>query len=133
MGLERSATPSNWRVFIPPYRVGKPFQFVIDGIFDTDTVKYPATDLTAMYFQHKYLYEAIKPSRSVGTLTELIDDPRMPDASAKRLMRTLRTVTFKPRPEPRTAVSRRLHRHGGRVWRCCLTASDWRLPSPFCW
>src|SRR5271165_6868174 len=62
--------------FIPPYRVGKPFEFVIDGIFDTDTVKYPATDLTAMYFQHKYLYEAIKPSRSVGTLTELIDDPQ---------------------------------------------------------
>jgi putative ABC transport system permease protein len=62
--------------FIPPYRVGKPFEFVIDGIFDSDLVKYPATDLTAMYFQHKYLYEAIKPSRSVGTLTELIDDPQ---------------------------------------------------------
>jgi putative ABC transport system permease protein len=62
--------------FIPPYRVGKPFEFVIDGIYDADLVKYPATDLTAMYFNHKYLYEAIKPSRSVGTLTELIDDPR---------------------------------------------------------
>jgi len=61
--------------FIPPYRVGKPFEFIIDGIFDSDLVKYPATDLTAMYFNHKYLYEAIKPSRSVGTLTELIDDP----------------------------------------------------------
>jgi putative ABC transport system permease protein len=61
--------------FIPPYRVGKPFEFVIDGIYDSDLVKYPATDLTAMYFNHKYLYEAIKPSRSVGTLTELIDDP----------------------------------------------------------
>jgi putative ABC transport system permease protein len=62
--------------FIPPYRVGKPFEFVIDGIYDTDPVKYPATDLTAMYFNHKYLYEAIKPSRSVGTLTLLIDDPK---------------------------------------------------------
>jgi putative ABC transport system permease protein len=61
--------------FIPPYRVGKPFEFVIDGIYDTDIVKYPATDLTAMYFNYKYLYEAIKPSLSVGTLTELIDDP----------------------------------------------------------
>src|SRR5271167_244473 len=62
--------------FIPPYRVGKPFEFVIDGIFDSDLVKYPATDLTVMYFQYKYLYEAIKPTLSVGTLTELIDDPR---------------------------------------------------------
>jgi len=62
--------------FIPPYRVGKPFEFVIDGIFDSDMVKYPATDLTAMYFQYKYLYESIKPSLSIGTLTELIDDPK---------------------------------------------------------
>jgi len=62
--------------FIPPYRVGKPFEFVIDGIFDSDLVKYPATDLTAMYFNYKYLYEAIKPSLSVGTLTEMIDDPQ---------------------------------------------------------
>ena len=44
--------------FIPPYRVGQPFDFVIDGIYDTDTVKYPGTDLTAMYFNYKYLYEA---------------------------------------------------------------------------
>ena len=71
--------------FIPPYRVGKPFEFVIDGIFDTDTVKYPATDLTAMYFQHKYLYEAIKPSRSVGTLTELIDDPQNAGRISKQI------------------------------------------------
>src|SRR5271157_582029 len=62
--------------FIPPYRVGKPFEFVIDGIYDSDLVKYPATDLTVMYFQYKYLYEAIKPTLSVGTLTELIDDPK---------------------------------------------------------
>jgi putative ABC transport system permease protein len=62
--------------FIPPYRVGKPFDFVIDGIYDTDIVKYPATDLMAMYFNYKYLYEAIKPNRSIGTLTELIDDPK---------------------------------------------------------
>ena len=62
--------------FIPPYRVGKPFAFVIDGIYDSDLVKYPATDLTVMYFQYKYLYEAIKPTLSVGTLTELIDDPK---------------------------------------------------------
>jgi putative ABC transport system permease protein len=61
--------------FIPPYRVGKPFEFVIDGIFDTDTVKYPATDLTAMYFNYKYLYEATGQHAGIGTLTELIDDP----------------------------------------------------------
>ena len=43
----------NWKVgdtfqlesFIPYYRVGKPFDFVIDGIYDTDEARYPATNL----------------------------------------------------------------------------------------
>ncbi len=62
--------------FIPPYRVGKPFEFVIDGIYDTDPVKYPGTDLTAMYFHYKYLYEATGQKAGVGTITSLIDDPK---------------------------------------------------------
>ncbi len=62
--------------FIPPYRVGKPFDFVVDGIYDTDPVKYPGTDLTAMYFNYKYLYEATGQRAGIGTLTLLIDDPK---------------------------------------------------------
>src|SRR5271166_660352 len=62
--------------FIPPYRVGKPFEFVVDGIYDTDEVKYPATDLTAMYFNYKYLYEAKGEKVDVGTYAVLIDDPK---------------------------------------------------------
>ncbi len=71
--------------FIPPYRVGKPFEFVIDGIYDTDLVKYPATDLTAMYFNYKYLYEATGEKTGVGTLTELIDDPSHAGAISKAI------------------------------------------------
>ncbi len=71
--------------FIPPYRVGKPFEFVIDGIYDTDLVKYPATDLTAMYFNYNYLYEATGRNAGVGTLTELIDDPN----NAGRISKTI--------------------------------------------
>jgi len=62
--------------FIPPYRVGKPFEFIVDGIYDTDEVKYPATDLTAMYFNYKYLYEAKGEKVDVGTYAVLIDDPK---------------------------------------------------------
>ena len=62
--------------FIPPYRVGKPFDFVIDGIYDTDPVKYPGTDLNSMYFNYKYLYEATGQRAGVGTITVLIDDPK---------------------------------------------------------
>ena len=71
--------------FIPPYRVGKPFDFVIDGIFDTDMVKYPGTDLTSMYFNYKYLYEATGQRAGIGTLTELIDDP----ANAGRISKAI--------------------------------------------
>ncbi len=62
--------------FIPPYRVGKPFDFVIDGIYDTDLAKYPGTDLDSMYFNYKYLYEATGQKAGVGTITSLIDDPK---------------------------------------------------------
>ena len=62
--------------FIPPYRVGKPFDFVVDGIYDTDPVKYPGTDLNSMYFNYKYLYEATGQRAGVGTVTIKIDDPR---------------------------------------------------------
>jgi putative ABC transport system permease protein len=78
------AVKNGWKVgdtfqlesFIAPYRVGHPFDFIVDGIFDTDEVKYPGTDLTAMYFNDKYLYEATGQRVEVGTYSELIDDPK---------------------------------------------------------
>ena len=61
---------------IPPYRVGHPFDFVIDGIYDTDEAKYPGTDLNSMYFDYKYLYEATGRNLGIGWLVEKIDDPK---------------------------------------------------------
>ena len=61
--------------FIPPYRVGKPFDFVVDGIYDTDEARYPGTDLSSMYFNFKYLYEATGQRVGIGRLTAQIDDP----------------------------------------------------------
>ena len=61
--------------FIPPYRVGKPFDFVIDGIYDTDEARYPGTDLNSMYFNFKYLYEATGQRVGIGTLTAQIEIP----------------------------------------------------------
>jgi len=62
--------------FIPPYRVGKPFDFVVDGIFDSDPSKSPPTDLNSMYFNYNYLYEATGQKAGIGTITLLIDDPK---------------------------------------------------------
>jgi putative ABC transport system permease protein len=86
----------NWKVgdtfqlesFIPPYRVGKPFDFVVDGIYDTDEARYPGTDLNSMYFNFKYLYEATGERVGIGTLTELIDDPKQAGAISKRIDET---------------------------------------------
>src|SRR5271165_1296363 len=60
---------------IPPYRVGHPFDFVVDGIYDTDEARYPGTDLQSMYFDYKYLYEATGRNLGIGWLTSKIDDP----------------------------------------------------------
>jgi len=62
--------------FIPPYRKPDgPFEFVVQGIFDTDPVKYPGTDTNLMVFNFKYLYEATGRRLGSGTYYVEIDDP----------------------------------------------------------
>ena len=70
---------------IPPYRVGRPFDFVVDGIYDTDEKRYPGTDLNSMYFDYKYLYEATSQRIGIGWLTEKIDDPKHAGAISKAI------------------------------------------------
>src|SRR5271165_6871577 len=70
---------------IPPYRVGHPFDFVIDGIYDTDQAKYPGADLSSMYFDYKYLYEATGRNLGIGWLVEKIDDPSHAGAISKAI------------------------------------------------
>ena len=90
--------------FIPPYRVGKPFDFVVDGIYDTDEARYPGTDLNSMYFNFKYLYEATGQRVGIGTLTVQIDDPV---ARGRNLARTStqrsRTATIQTKTETEQA------------------------------
>jgi len=70
---------------IPPYRVGHPFEFVVDGIYDTDEARYPGTDLQSMYFDYKYLYEATGRNLGIGWLTSKIDDPSHAGAISKAI------------------------------------------------
>lgn len=70
--------------FIPPYRIGHPFEFVIRGIYDADLTKNPGTDLTIMFFHHKYLYESTGRRVQTGLYAVQIDDPnRAGDISKK--------------------------------------------------
>jgi putative ABC transport system permease protein len=71
--------------FIPPYRIGHPFEFVIRGIYDADLVKNPGTDLTVMYFHHKYLYESTGRRVNTGLYVVQIDDPSKAGAISKKI------------------------------------------------
>jgi putative ABC transport system permease protein len=60
---------------IPPYRIGRPFDFAIRGIYDIDRVKNAGGDVNSMYFHYNYLYEATNKRVNAGTYVLEIDDP----------------------------------------------------------
>ena len=70
---------------IPPYRIGKPFEFVISAIFNTDQARYPGTNESVMFFHYKYLYEATGRKVGVGTYREEIADPSQAGVISKRI------------------------------------------------
>ncbi len=61
---------------IPPYRVGRPLEFVIRGIYDTDPALYPGTNLTQLFFHFRYLYEATGQRIGKGSFVLEISDPK---------------------------------------------------------
>ena len=71
--------------FIPPYRIGKPFEFVIDGIYDADPILHPGADLTQMFFNYKYLYESTGRRVGAGTYVLEINDPQLAGAISKSI------------------------------------------------
>lgn len=62
--------------YIPPYRIGRPFDFVVRGIYDADQQRFPGTDVTTLFFHFKYLYEATRQTSGVGSYIVKISDPR---------------------------------------------------------
>jgi putative ABC transport system permease protein len=61
--------------FIPPYRKGSPFEFVIRGIYDSDEAKNPGTNVTLMFFHFRYVYEALGRRIGSGSFNVEISDP----------------------------------------------------------
>ena len=59
---------------IPPYRVGRPFEFVVRAIYDADRVKHPGADISTFFFHYQYLYEATNRNSEAGTYAIYIDD-----------------------------------------------------------
>ena len=72
--------------FIPPYRKRDgPFEFVVQGIFDTDLAKYPGTDTNLMFFHYKYLREGTGRQLGAGTLSVEIEDPEQAGRVSKAI------------------------------------------------
>jgi putative ABC transport system permease protein len=71
--------------FIPPYRVGKPFEFIVRGIYDADTVRHPGTNEMQMFFHFDYLFEATRKRAGVGTFMVQVADPERAAAVGKAI------------------------------------------------
>ena len=70
---------------IPPYRVGRPFDFVVRAIYDADLARNPGTDLGSMFFHYEYLNEATGRRLGAGTYVVEIADPTQAAAVGKAI------------------------------------------------
>jgi putative ABC transport system permease protein len=68
---------------IPPYRVGRPFEFVVRAIYDTDERRHPGTVDNLMFFHYEYLYEMTRQRAGIGTYRIQIADPSQAGAISK--------------------------------------------------
>jgi putative ABC transport system permease protein len=73
---------------IPPYRIGKPFEFVVSAVYRVDQRKYPNHSKQLFLFHWKYLHEATRQRTSVGTYVVQIANPSQAPAIAKAIDKT---------------------------------------------
>jgi putative ABC transport system permease protein len=73
---------------IPPYRVGRPFEFVVHAIYDVDEQKYPSHSKELMIFHWKYLYESTGQRAQVGTFNVQLENPDQAAAVGRAIDQT---------------------------------------------
>jgi putative ABC transport system permease protein len=91
----RTAERFGWKVgdsfqlesFIPPFQLGRPWEFVVSGVFDEDKVHHAGTDTTAMYFHFSRLSEETQGSYGVGDYAIQVEDPTRAGAVAEAVDR----------------------------------------------
>jgi putative ABC transport system permease protein len=89
--------------FIPPYRVGRPFEFVIRGIYDADRVRYPATNEMQLFFHFNYLVEATRRRAGVGMFMVQVNDPTRAAEVAKAIDDTFENTDVQTKTETEAA------------------------------
>jgi putative ABC transport system permease protein len=70
---------------IPPYRVGKPFEFIVSAIYRVDERKYPSHSKQLFLFHWNYLYEMTGRRAQVGTYVVQIANPSQAPAMVKAI------------------------------------------------
>jgi putative ABC transport system permease protein len=68
---------------IPPYQIGKPFDFVVRAIYKLDESRRQGGSKSVMFFQYAYLYEATNQQAGVGTYNLQIANANQASAIAK--------------------------------------------------
>ncbi len=70
---------------IPPYQIGKPFDFVVRAIYKLDESRRQGGSKSVMFFQYTYLYEATNQQAGVGTYNLQIANANQAAAIAKAI------------------------------------------------
>ncbi len=60
---------------IPVYKIGKPFELAIRGVYHVDQARFPGTTANVLFFHYEYLNEAIGGKAGIGMYKLLIEDP----------------------------------------------------------
>src|SRR6476660_4213432 len=68
---------------IPPYQIGRPFDFVVRAIYKLDESRRQGESKSLMFFQYAYLYEATNQQAGVGTYNLQIANANQASAIAK--------------------------------------------------
>jgi putative ABC transport system permease protein len=89
--------------FIPPYRVGRPFEFVVRGIFDANETLYPGTNEMQMFFHFRYLSEATRNRVGVGTFMVQVDDATQAAAIGRLIDATFENSDVQTKTESEAA------------------------------
>lgn len=85
--------------FIPPYRIGKPFEFIVRGIYSVDSQKYPNFQQDIMLFHWNYVYESTGQRAGVGTYNIQIANPNQSAAVARRIDETFENSDVQTKTE----------------------------------
>jgi putative ABC transport system permease protein len=89
--------------FIPPYRVGRPFEFVVRGIFDKNDALSPGTNEMQMFFHYRYLNEATRQRAGVGMFMVQVEHPDQAAAVAQLIDATFENSDVQTKTESEAA------------------------------